>query len=318
MPDIKYQSEDFPPGDRALAGIHDLKPTWGDLIWAAITVGRPNRYHVFRHGEASLYEALFRLSLIRMTLEEHGHRSVRFRKTTAAQTLDPSEKGAVSYFLGMAVCKLFATELLKTPWLLHLDVFRPTLNPVLRGRSRPDLIGQSDTGQWHSFESKGRASPPSDDEKDKAKFQAEQCRRVNGTRIICHVGAITYYKNDVLHFFWRDPPPDDEERNDKFDVEVVDSMWRHYYASTLALVQSELGSAQRASVKGIKVPVEIADIEIGIHPDVFRFLREQQWGEAKRWCESNAERLVADGYKPDGLLVVAGPSWSQPFSESEA
>lgn len=47
----------------------------------------------------------------------------------------------MNYFLGMTFCKLFAAKLLNTPWLLHLDVFRPTLNPVLSGRSRPDLVG---------------------------------------------------------------------------------------------------------------------------------------------------------------------------------
>ena len=63
-------------------------------------------------------------------------------------------KSAVNYFLGMATCKLFAAKLLDAPWLLHLDVFRPTLNRFLTGRSRPDMLGQTQSGQWLAFESK--------------------------------------------------------------------------------------------------------------------------------------------------------------------
>lgn len=89
-------------------------------------------------GEGSLYEALFRLSSIRMALEQTGPSATRLRRTQAARTLDPAEKGAVSYFMGIAVAKLFAAKLIDARWLLHLDVFRPLFNIVLRGRSRPD------------------------------------------------------------------------------------------------------------------------------------------------------------------------------------
>src|SRR5207247_5226946 len=119
------------------------------------------------------------------------------RRTEAARTLDPTAKGAVSYFLGMAVCKLFAASLLNTPWLLHLDVFRPQLNPVLSGRSRPDLVGQSNSGDWHAFECKGRVSIPDPDAKARAKEQALRCASVNGQAIALHIGAITYFAGEI-------------------------------------------------------------------------------------------------------------------------
>jgi len=149
---IPYVTEAFPP--RTVAnGQAELAVTWDDILGAAVTVGRPRRHYVFRHGAASMYEALFRWSLVRMALEQSGPYGYRLRRTTAARTLDPTEKGAVNYFLGMTFCKLFAAKLLNTPWLLHLDVFRPMLNPVLTGRSRPDLVGQvQGLAQWHAFE----------------------------------------------------------------------------------------------------------------------------------------------------------------------
>src|SRR5438105_5261988 len=163
MLQIAYESEDFVAGSGATNGPSVLNTSWDDLLWAALTVGRPNRQYVFRHGAASLYEALFRWSLIRMALEQRGIRASRLRRTAAARTLDPSEKGAVNYFLGLAVCKLFADRLLDAPWLLHFDVFRPLLNPALIGRSRPDLVGQTINGRWVVLECKGYASPPNAD-----------------------------------------------------------------------------------------------------------------------------------------------------------
>src|SRR5262245_4589045 len=138
---ILYQSESFPSGSVA-NGFNDLSVSWDDILWAAVTVGRPYTYYVFGNNEAKTHEARFRLSLTRMALEQSGPAAYRLRSTEVAKKLDPTEKGAVSYFVGMTFCKLFADKLLDTPFVLHLDVFRSQLNPVLIGRSRPDLVGE--------------------------------------------------------------------------------------------------------------------------------------------------------------------------------
>ena len=169
---IPYTSRDFPSG--TIAGRGDLQTGWGDLLWAALTVGRPNTAYVLAHGDASYHEALFRLSLVRMALEQRPF-SRSLQRTDAFRSLDPTEKGAVSYFLGMAFCKLFASRFLHTTWLLHLDVFRDQLGPaLLGGRSRPDLVGQDVKGAWHAFECKGRSSAPNVEDRRKAKAQAQR------------------------------------------------------------------------------------------------------------------------------------------------
>src|SRR5262245_45268802 len=105
---IPYEAVGFPHS--TTNGPAELSVTWDDLLWAAVTVGRPNRQYVFRHGDASVYEAIFRWSLVRMALEQMGPYGYRLRRTSAARTLDPSEKGAVNYFLGLTICKLFAAK----------------------------------------------------------------------------------------------------------------------------------------------------------------------------------------------------------------
>ena len=103
---IEFNSHFFPAAYALRSGT--LSTTWDELLWAAITIGRPSTYHVFRHGEASFHEAIFRLALIRMAVEQDtgGY----LRRTDAFAALDPTEKGMVSYF-GMTVCKLFASRL---------------------------------------------------------------------------------------------------------------------------------------------------------------------------------------------------------------
>ena len=73
----------------------ELAVTWDEVIWAALTIGRPSTHHVFQHGASSRYEAIFRLSLVRMALEQYGPTAKRLRRTEAYKGLDPTEKGAV-------------------------------------------------------------------------------------------------------------------------------------------------------------------------------------------------------------------------------
>lgn len=314
MLSVPYETETFPPGT-VVNGTADLPVTWDDILWAAVTVGRPNRQYVFRHGAASMYEALFRWSLVRMALEQSGPRASRLRRTAAARTLDPTEKGAVNYFLGMTFCKLFAAKLLNTPWLLHLDVFRPALNPVLTGRSRPDLVGrQRRSTRWHAFECKGRISPPDATSKANAKAQAQRLVSVNGTPCTLHIGAVTYLRGDALHFYWRDPPPEKERG---IAVPLGSDAWMHYYGPVLDAVRSADPDVLRGD-SGRLVTIERADVKVGIRPEVAKCLVNRQWERAYQAASEAEGSIASDGYQPDGIKVVAGESWIKRFAEPGA
>ena len=293
---IPYTSRDFP--SRIVPAEGCLSTDWSDLLWAALTVGRPNTAHVFAHGEASYYEALFRLSLVRMALE-HRSFSRSLHRTDAFRLLDPTEKGAVTYFLGMAVCTLFASSFLHTDFLLHLDVFRDQLNPVLlRGRSRPDLVGQDDKDAWHAFECKGRSSVPNADEMRKAKTQAQRLVRVNSTACSLHVGAISYFRQDALEFHWRDPDPEGRETLQPIEVHLPEDAWLYHYALPLALAMAEQADT-RAN----------ADITIEVHEAVLELLLASEWAAARLRVRGLGPVLEEEGFRADGLKVVAGESW---------
>ena len=299
---IPYRSASFPSSLGVGSGQLDF--SWAELLWAAITIGRPNTAYVFQHGEASFHEALFRVSLIRMALEQVPF-SPRLNRTDAFRSLDPTEKGAVSYFLGMATCKLFARRLLNTPWLLHLDVFRDQLNPaILGGRSRPDLVGQDISGAWHAFETKGRSSVPSSQDKIKAKAQAQRLVSVNGLACSLHVGSFAFFRQEELEFYWRDPDPEETEKQEPIEIKITDDDWAYYYAPALALA-SEPGS------DFLREQAQEIDLEVEIHPKVSRLLLEGDWAAARQLLAQLRQTLEAEGFQPDGLRVVAGDSWQR-------
>jgi hypothetical protein len=300
---IDYQSHAFP--SQYSLGHGTLITSWDELLWAAITIGRPSTYHVFRHGPASFHEAIFRLALVRMAVEQDG--SGYLRRTDAYAGLDPTEKGMVSYFLGMVLCKVFATRLLQTPWLLHLDVFRNQLAAVNLGRSRPDLVGEDITGKWHAFESKGRSSVPSSADKFKAKAQAQRLVSVGGVECTLHIGAFAYFRSEVLEFYWRDPEPDQQEA---FKLSKPTSEWQFYFEPALSLA-SEMDSSLLAADR------QRADVQVQIHPTIRDLLREKEWSRARQRAVELRETLVSEGYQADGLKVTAGESWARRFELRE-
>lgn len=311
---IPYETESFPPGS-VRSGSANLSATWDDLLWAAVTVGRPNTLYVFRHGDASRFEALFRWSILRMAVEQRRLAGRRLFRTEAAQSLDPTEKGAVNYFLGMTVCKLFAAKLLSTPWLLHLDVFGRGVRAVLRGRSRPDLIGQEQgTGRWHAFECKGRLSYPSATSKANAKRQAQRLVSVAGAPCSLHIGAITHFKRDVLSFYWRDPHPDS---SDAIDIRLAPP-WHYYYAPIAAVLAEYTTERDESERSPLTASVTNLDLEVSVHDSIRKPFLAGQWPAVREIAGRLHSVFEREGYQPDGLRVKAGPTWSKPFESETA
>lgn len=314
---IDYDSEGFSAGAPVPNGAAALATGWDDLLKAALTVGRPSWQYVFRFGAASFFEAIFRLSLVRMALEQSGPAARRFRRTAAARTMDPTEKGAISYFLGLTVAKLFASRLLTADWMLHFDVFRPVTTQMLAGRSRPDLVGQMANGNWVVLEAKGRISEPDTGAKGRAKQQAQRVVSINGLPPRFQIGAITFFRRDTLSFYWNDPEPVSGSEGLAIDIRPRD--WRHYYAPTFALIESQPAALRRMQSEPVLTRVESADLSVGIRPDILRLVAASRWeilAELRHSLVVSEEDSV-DGqrYGRDGIAVIAGDSWRGKFDE---
>jgi len=303
---LPYTSEAFPAGV-LFNGSAELSVTWNEILWAALTIGRPSVHHAFANGVPSLHEAIFRLSLVRMALEQYGPSATRLRRTGAFKSLDPTEKGAISYFLGMTFCKVFASRLLHTPWLLHLDVFKATIPTSVLGRSRPDLIGQhTGSGDWVAFETKGRAGKPSATDRTKAKTQALRLLSVNGAPCTLHVGSFTFFANDALAFHWIDPPG---EPRKPIEVTDVGDAWRFYYGPARALWDARANP--KVAVGDGQVGLPELDLLIKVHPLLEPFFLEGDFARAQGAMFESGEVLKSDGFNPDGLKVECGPSWRE-------
>lgn len=305
---LPFVSEAFPTGTVANAP-GELAVTWDEILWAALTIGRPSVHHVWQHGNASFHEAMFRLSLIRMALEQHGPGARRLRRTSAFKGLDPTEKGAISYFLGMTFCKVFSSRLLQTPWLLHLDVFKSVIPISVLGRSRPDLFGQqSRTGDWLAFETKGRASKPSAADRAKAKHQATRLVSVAGSPCALHVGTFTFFANDALNFHWIDPPTESAR---PLKIPEIREAWRYYYEPIHALWSARGEAARNTQGGEVTVIVEEFDLKVRIHKRLVPFLLLEAWDAAQKAAFEAEEVFKADGFQADGLKIECGPSWRE-------
>jgi len=84
---LDYENEDFPTAILPNAQ-RRLNVTWDDILWSAVTVGRPDVFHVFRHQTASAFEAIFRWSMVRMALQQRGPGAWRVIRTNLFKQMD--------------------------------------------------------------------------------------------------------------------------------------------------------------------------------------------------------------------------------------
>jgi hypothetical protein len=148
LPRISLSAKQFKAPLTHVNGSSTLDFSWADLVWAAISVGKAEANQLVRFGFYSMFELLYRASILFANLREDGLGYLT--KSDAFKALDPSEKGALSYFFGLTTAKLFAEKHLGVSWLMHLDVYKAQLHPVVthRGKVKPDLLGRDAQNQW--------------------------------------------------------------------------------------------------------------------------------------------------------------------------
>jgi hypothetical protein len=305
---LTYKATEFPKGaPPELSGTHTLEFEWSELVWAAISVGRAGFGELFKFGLYSTFEMVYRSALVYANLRETipGY----LTRSAAYRALDPSEKGAISYFLGLTTSKLFAHRCLQVPWLLHLDVYRSQLQAVLQpGRSKPDLVGQDCNGEWIVVESKGRTHELEESALAKAKAQARRVRSISGSSPKYKLGIQAYFESSQLSLSVVDP---DENDDDRVDLPItVEMITAEYYQPFRNWID------ERDHIKTVKIAgrsylvraVPQFDFAVGLDSSLYR-------GPSTETA-SNAEEIF-EGQPPhdqftgrDGVLVQLGPTWS--------
>ncbi len=304
MPRVAYTAAGFPAPFLAVNGAADLQLGWPLLVWAAISVGKAELLHITRYGQFSLFEIAYRGAMIFANLVEDG--AGRFARSAAYDGLDPSEKGAISYFLGLTIAKAFAENLLQVPWLMHLDVYRDELRVVLKGKSRPDLVGQTAAREWIAIESKGRSNSFDAEALDRAKSQAGMLGSVDGQVPAALAGMVTYFGDNQLQLTVSDPPPRD--RHERVHLPLTRSkLLAGYYRPFRAWLEGEpqAHAIERGDTTYVVAQVDSVDLTVGLAMDFRADKLPQSDIEARR--PSHGLSYYAGS---DGILVEVGPLWS--------
>ena len=310
MPVINYQATNFPAAYHPLlTGRQSLAVTWAELVWAAISVGRRELLHLFRYGPFSTFEIVYRAAVLYANLCETLANTLT--RSSAYDGLDPSEKSAISYFMGMTLAKLFADKLLDVPWLMHLDVYRDELQPILTaGRSRPDLVGQNSAQQWIAIESKGRTNEFDANPLERAKEQVENLASVQGTAITLNVAFLAYFDEGILECAINDP----DKKKTADGTEVIDlpltreKLIEGYYRPFREWLPQARESQQETIGNNIYRVAYLpeVDIAVGCNEDL---LQGVDLPHVARTRERSSTETQYEA--PDGLLVRVGELWSE-------
>jgi hypothetical protein len=305
MPTLTYTAAGFPAASSpALTGTHLLNFSWSELTWAAITVGRAGMTQVLQFGLSSAYEIVYRMAMVYANLVENP--SGRLSRSSAYDALDPSEKGAVSYFLGLSLAKLFAERCLQVPWLLHLDVYRAMLSAVLGpGRSKPDLVGRDDKGDWIVIESKGRTQRLDQGALNKAKIQSQRVRTISGASPKYRMGVQSYFESACLCLAVDDP------RGEGFiDLPITRQMIDIEYYRPLRGWLEEADRIETSIIENRLYWVRVEpqfDFAVGLDADRYRGPKMMNAAETSH---SGLPEFPDRYIGKDGVLVQLGPRWS--------
>ena len=236
-------------------------------------------------------------------------------------SLDPTEKGATSYFLGMAMAKLFAAKLFNTPWLFHVSQATSGGASIVfkRGsKSQPDLIGQSATGDWIVGEAKGRTNGLDGLALTKAKHQTTMIRTINGMPPSLRV-ALQCYFEDRLQVHIDDPT---DAKPEALEVKLdLNSALAKYYSVATAITARNPTTERVLDREFVTRVDEDSGVTIGLLVSVWESVRAGKFSEIRAGSERMIERISPeDGSStvyPDGLLVRLDDRWSAQFMNLE-
>ena len=316
---IPYTATNFAATSPArLIGSHTLPTTWTDIVWAAVTAGKSGAAHLLAHRWHSMADVVVRSHTIYANLRQRG---VHVDRSTLYDCLDPTEKGATSYFLGMAMAKLFAAELFATPWLFHVSQATSGGARIVfkRGsKSQPDLIGQSSVGDWIVVEAKGRTNGLDSKALAKAKLQTAMIRTINGTPPSLRV-ALQVYFDDQLRVRIDDPT---NAKPEALEVQLdLDAALARYYSIATAITAKSPTTERVRDREFVTRVDDDSGVTIGLQTSVCESVRAGKFQEIRmesgRMEQSVSKVDESATIYPDGLLVRLDSRWLPQFMNLE-
>lgn len=212
----------------------------------------------------------------------------RMVRSPAFATLDPSEKGIASFYLGMAMAKLYADKVLGIPWLMHISRYEATW-AVRYGFSakRPDLFGCNAAGAWAVAEAKGRTRVTGALVKQ-MKAQKSSVATINGVAPAHRYGSATRFEAGRLALRVVDPPA----RRDAQEVPIDPAAWlTDYYAPIVDLIADTDRHVEGPYLVGV---IPNTDIEVGVTEEIAGWVADSRQRSFERPAPRRAETTQDD------------------------
>jgi hypothetical protein len=154
------------------------------------------------------------------------------------EDLDQSEKGVLSYWLGMCVTKVVSAEILDVPWPVHLQHMMKAIRIFMKDKQFPDYVGIDSKNNWHVIEAKCFQTEPGRIHRARWEKQVDSVDMISDmfpdTRSYC----LTRLKPHILIEL---TDPDDETKKRKTNLPIKpEQLQKFYYQPYLDLFSAEL------------------------------------------------------------------------------
>ncbi len=311
MPTIEYRATNFGQHwGASLSGVGSLSVSWPELVWSAVTVGKPGVAFLLSHGWHSASDIIVRSHTVYANLRQV---SGFLERSSLYDDADPSEKRATSYFLGMMTAKILAARLLHVPRLFHLSMLGATGgSALLHGNLEPDSVGEDINGNWIVVEAKGRTGVFSQVAMSAAKSQTRSLRMINGMYPSLRAATQSYFAPE-LRFAINDPEDFDDDAVDlEFDPMAA---LRLYYSIVTSLTQGA-SAVQELSNREFEVrKIDEVGVTIGIDRSIRDRLELNDFLVRKAPSVAMPEVVEATSgvftVFPDGVTIALDDRWSE-------
>lgn len=288
-------------------GKHNLDVSWEEMVWAAITMGKPGLASLLSHGWHSVSEMVVRTHTVYANLCQFND---YMEQSSLYRALDPTEKGATSYFMGMLAAKVLSARLLDVPWLFHLSMLTSLGGyATLAANSEPDLIGLTSNWNWIVVEAKGRTGRYSAKAMSAAKLQTQQLRHINGQPPSLRVATQAFF-NPRMEWVMEDPEEYDEIARD-LNVDVQTALER-YYSSAMAATEKS-GARNIGNRKFIVRALPEIGVTIAIDADTRERIAQREVRPTNVGAHEYSLRRASEDnfiFFPDGLAISLDERWT--------
>ncbi|MFZ2273646.1 hypothetical protein [Corynebacterium variabile] len=209
-PKVQCEMQGFTKG--RFSSVENVSVSLVDILSCAATVGMPTIASTPTNTRP-LTELIWRMGIVSSNIKQTPH-GFRWTRSSAYDRLDPSEKTAVSYFLGMTMAAIACKKLFRYQYIIHVDAILQSKNLPLKGK-RPDFIGIDIFGhQSGLIEAKGRSNGFDQGALDKAKVQVGYTPAISSLGVNERIASEAYFdENNHWSAVIADPTGNDSTIN---------------------------------------------------------------------------------------------------------